>query len=76
MLLTTPLPKELRVVEPLGAMLKSEAPVEVLTWKAVLAPLPWTKKLTLVEVALMPAMVPLSIKAPVVRVEALLQRAA
>ena len=61
---------------PAGVTLKIVAPVEVLMFRMLLAPLmPCTVKATLVEVAPTPATVPLSNRMPVVKVSAALQRA-
>ena len=46
--------------EPLVLTVNSATPVEVLIWKGMFVPVPCTKKLTVEDVALTPATVPLS----------------
>jgi hypothetical protein len=57
--LATPIP-----TFPAAVIFNIEVPVEEFTWKALLEPVPCTKKLTEEDVALTPATVPLSIITP------------
>ena len=73
---TSPVPKEERVVEPLGPMVKRAALVEEATTKGLILPaLPCRLKVTVEEVALMPATVPLSMIFPLPKALAEVQMA-
>lgn len=68
------------VVEPIPTFpfpktVNKDVPVELLTWKGLFVPVPWTRKLIVDDVALTPATVPLSSNAPVESPDEEVQRA-
>ena len=53
---------------PLGLIVNSDIPVEVLTWNGFKVVVPWTSRETVAEEALTPATVPLSMETPLLKV--------